>query len=69
MLVGGHGFASSSEPVLRFGLPGSFGGGDPDSPVDITVLWPNGGLSEIHGVSVNRVLPVIEASDGEVAEQ
>jgi len=48
------GYASSSEPLVRFGL------GDQPAASLIQIYWPSGQVQELHNVAADRVVPVRE---------
>ena len=48
----GTGEGNQNEMTLHFGL------GDPESPVEVEVLWPNGTKQSLSGVETNRFLTV-----------
>jgi hypothetical protein len=49
------GYASSSEPLVRFGL------GSAKTVKRLEVRWPGGGTQEITGVPVDRIIEIEEA--------
>jgi hypothetical protein len=48
------GYASSSEPLVRFGL------GPYDTAVEIEIRWPGGGIQKLSNIKADRVLTVRE---------
>lgn len=49
------GYASSSEPVVRFGLGSA-------TAADVEITWPSGIVQHLRSVAANRVVPVTEPS-------
>jgi len=48
------GYASSSEPMVRFGL------GDETAAASIEIRWPSGQVQQLHDVKADRVVKVKE---------
>ena len=58
-----RGYQSSVEPVLHFGV------GEADQVEIVKVVWPDGKVSEMSGVGVNRVVSVAYAGAGAEKEK
>jgi hypothetical protein len=48
------GYASSSEPAVRFGL------GPYDTAAELEVVWPSGRTQRLRGLKANRIVPIEE---------
>jgi hypothetical protein len=57
-LAGGVSYCSSHEPALIFGL------GNNSAPVDLEVLWPDGGRELVEGLSVDRSIVLRQRGGG-----
>ncbi|MEK6260409.1 MAG: CRTAC1 family protein [Planctomycetota bacterium] len=53
-LAGGTSYCASHEPALLFGL------GEVSTPVRISIRWPNGHDQELNGISVDRIVRMVE---------
>lgn len=50
------GYASSSEPIVRFGL------GDANTVEQARIIWPNGEVQEIEVGTLNQIIDVVEST-------
>ncbi|AMV18768.1 CRTAC1 family protein [Planctomyces sp. SH-PL14] len=57
-LAGGTSYCSAHQPLLAFGLAEHSG------PVDLRIVWPDGGIEERSGVAVDGEVVLVESREG-----